>query len=236
MTDPTSPDASAGNTAHSDPANAKTRPGNSSSWSRLRKPAVWVTLGAVAMAGVSAVALARYGGWHGGRDDGRFGYSERYDDSRYERGRRYGRDDNRPNSRSDDDGGPGRWYRGSGRQMAGLGLGDFNIRWVDRALSEINVTDEQRTKIRGIVRAARNDIEGIRDRVPNTRKATIELLAKPTIDRAALEALHVERLKLHDELSKRLTQAIADAAEVLTPDQRADLAKMATRRWDDRHR
>ena len=75
MTAPTNPDAT-GDTAHTDSATAKTTPSNPFSWSRLRKPAVWVALGALATAGISSVALARYG-WHGAHDDGGFGYSER---------------------------------------------------------------------------------------------------------------------------------------------------------------
>jgi Spy/CpxP family protein refolding chaperone len=46
------------------------------------------------------------------------------------------------------------------------------------------------------------------------------LLTQPTIDRAAIEALRVEHLALAEAASKRFTQALADVAEVLTPEQR----------------
>jgi Spy/CpxP family protein refolding chaperone len=48
-------------------------------------------------------------------------------------------------------------------------------------------------------------------------------LTQPSIDRAALEALRAEQLALADAASKRFIQALGDAAEVLTPEQRRNL-------------
>jgi len=62
------------------------------------------------------------------------------------------------------------------------------------------------------------------------RKQIREALAAATIDRAKIESLRQAQLKLHDSASKRLTDAITDAAEVLTPAQRAELAKRMERR------
>jgi len=60
------------------------------------------------------------------------------------------------------------------------------------------------------------------------------LLAAPTIDRAAIEKLRAEQITLADASSKRMTQALADAGEVLNPEQRKKLAermqKMGERR------
>jgi Spy/CpxP family protein refolding chaperone len=49
-------------------------------------------------------------------------------------------------------------------------------------------------------------------------------LRQPKTDRAALEALRAEHLALADDVSKRLAAGLADAADVLTPEQRAKLA------------
>jgi Spy/CpxP family protein refolding chaperone len=56
------------------------------------------------------------------------------------------------------------------------------------------------------------------------------LLSAATIDRAAIEALRAEQVALADATSKRLAQALADTADVLTPEQRVKLAERVSRR------
>ena len=56
------------------------------------------------------------------------------------------------------------------------------------------------------------------------------LLTQPSIDRGAIEALRAEQLALADAASKRLAQALADAAEVLTPEQRRRIYEGNARR------
>jgi len=46
-------------------------------------------------------------------------------------------------------------------------------------------------------------------------------LAQPAIDRAALETLRADHMKKMDLMSRRVLAAAMDAAEVLTPEQRA---------------
>ena len=55
------------------------------------------------------------------------------------------------------------------------------------------------------------------------------LIMAPTIDRARLELLRAGQVKSLDEASKRLVTAMSDAAEVLSPDQRAALAQEITK-------
>ena len=49
------------------------------------------------------------------------------------------------------------------------------------------------------------------------------LLTQPSIDRGAIETLRTEQLALADGASRRLAQALGDAADVLTPEQRRKL-------------
>ncbi len=89
-----------------------------------------------------------------------------------------------------------------------------------RALTRINASEEQQTKIVDIMRQARNELGALREKRIATRKAIVDLLTKPTIDRAAIEARRAEQMRLADAGSTLLTKALTDSAEVLTPEQR----------------
>jgi protein CpxP len=88
---------------------------------------------------------------------------------------------------------------------------------------EVDATNEQQDKLRGIVRAAVKDVVPAAERARNARLQARDLLAAPTINRADLEKLRVEQIGSADAVSKRIVQAVADAAEVLTPEQRKKL-------------
>ncbi len=49
------------------------------------------------------------------------------------------------------------------------------------------------------------------------------MLTQTTIDRGAMEKLRAEQIALADTVSKRVVQALGDAAEVLSPEQRRKL-------------
>ena len=65
----------------------------------------------------------------------------------------------------------------------------------------------------------------MREKHQAARKRGMALLAAPQIDRAALEQLRTEQIAMADSSSKRLTQALTEAAEVLTPPQRQKMAE-----------
>jgi protein CpxP len=86
-------------------------------------------------------------------------------------------------------------------------------------------TSEQKAKVAAIAKAALTDLQPLREKHHAAHEQAIKLLTARSIDRAALERLRAEELQLADQLSRRLTQAFADSAEVLTPEQRAKLAE-----------
>lgn len=51
-----------------------------------------------------------------------------------------------------------------------------------------------------------------------------ELLMAPVVDRGALELLRAGHVQLVDAGSRRIVEAVADAADVLTPEQRLRFA------------
>jgi periplasmic protein CpxP/Spy len=101
---------------------------------------------------------------------------------------------------------------------------------VKRMFSSVKASEEQKTRAGAIVRKAAADVRPLEQQLREGRRAAIELLARPSIDRNAVEAQRARQSALREQVSKRMTQALADLAEVLTPDQRASLAKRMSER------
>lgn len=97
-------------------------------------------------------------------------------------------------------------------------------------LADIDATPEQKSRITAIVKGAFNDLASLRGQGRELRRKSMELLTAPTVDRAQIEALRVQQIQLHETVSRRMVQALVDAAEVLTPDQRAKIAEHMKRR------
>jgi periplasmic protein CpxP/Spy len=91
---------------------------------------------------------------------------------------------------------------------------------------EIDATNEQQDKLKAIVHATVKDVLPTRDKMLAARATARELLTQPTIDRAALEKLRAEQFATHEAMSKQLVQAVADAADALTPEQRRKIVDM----------
>ena len=90
---------------------------------------------------------------------------------------------------------------------------------------EIDATEAQRQQLAPIVKSAARDLLPVRARIHEARRQAVELLSRESVDRAALEALRVDQFKLVEQASMRLTQALADVADILTPEQRKQLAE-----------
>jgi periplasmic protein CpxP/Spy len=104
---------------------------------------------------------------------------------------------------------------------------DGAVQWM---LADIDATDDQRARIATILKAAANDMAPLRTQHIEARRTTMQLLAAPTIDRAQIESIRVQQLQLADTATRRMTQAMTDAAEVLNGDQRAKLIS----KWQQR--
>lgn len=123
-------------------------------------------------------------------------------------------------------GGPG-WHGHHGHGMwaemspeeAGKRI-DKMVNWV---LDDVNATAEQKQRVAQIAKDAAQELMPTRKQHKEARGRAVDLFAQPSIDRAAIEQLRVEELQLGEAASKRITKAIADAAEVLTPEQRVKL-------------
>jgi Spy/CpxP family protein refolding chaperone len=94
----------------------------------------------------------------------------------------------------------------------------------ERVMDQIDATDEQQDRIWAIVDRTRSEMRPMGREFRGMREEVAALLSAPTIDRAAVEALRVKRLAEVDAASKKAVAAVIEAAEVLTPEQRAKLA------------
>ncbi|WP_341487041.1 Spy/CpxP family protein refolding chaperone [Pararhizobium sp. A13] len=129
-------------------------------------------------------------------------------------------------ARSDDFGfGMGRFGMGGHMMHAHMGGGDFMEHRIGSVLDELNATSEQEDKLWDIIDKARDEIRPTFRDFRETRQEVIELLGASTIDRAAAEKLRSERIAAIDEASRKMTTALLDAAEVLTPEQRTKLVE-----------
>ena len=94
---------------------------------------------------------------------------------------------------------------------------------------EVDATPDQQERLRGIVRSAVRDLLPLREKAMTSRQRGRELLTQTTIDRAAIETLRAEQMGLADQATRRVSQALADAATVLSPEQRRKIAERIDR-------
>ncbi len=117
----------------------------------------------------------------------------------------------------------GGWHGGHHKGFADWSDADIEAqieRMVKHVAIEIDATQEQQEKITALVTAAAKDLKPVHDRMRATGKEIHGLLLADTIDRTALERLRAERLADAERISKNLVSALADVAEVLSPEQR----------------
>ena len=138
-------------------------------------------------------------------------------------------------SQAAQDGGPGHGCWGHKRTSAmtpeeRAARADFATQWV---LSRVDATPDQKTRIQAIVQDAIKDLSQVREQHMKNRQAFMDALSQPTVDREALKQIRQSEMQLAESASDRFVTAIADAADVLTPEQRGKLVEMANqfRRW-----
>jgi Spy/CpxP family protein refolding chaperone len=125
-------------------------------------------------------------------------------------------------------GGPG----GPGMGGPGGGPGMMSGRRIDHMLDGLNATEAQRTQIKQIMQAAATDMKAQREAGRALHERAAQIFAAPTVDAAAAESVRQQMVQQHDQGSRRMLQAMLDAAKVLSPEQRAKLAERMKQRGD----
>ena len=115
--------------------------------------------------------------------------------------------------------------------------GGMDMQWAGRMLDHVKATPEQRVQIQKIMEGARTDMQAHREAGKGLRAQLMQAMTQPNIDANAVEQVRQRMLAHHDQASKRRMQAMVDAARVLTPEQRRQLAERMSQRRDmmERH-
>ena len=113
-------------------------------------------------------------------------------------------------------GGPGMMFGGSPEHMG---------RMIDHMLDGLNASDAQRSQIKQIAAQAATDLKAQAASARGLHQRGMQIFTAPTVDAAAAEQLRQQMLQQHDQMSRRVTQAIVAVANVLTPEQRAKVGE-----------
>lgn len=126
------------------------------------------------------------------------------------------------------DGGERRLHRAAG--MHGVGDAARMVEHLDRALE---LEDSQRQRIENIVSAARPEMEALRERAGENRKALRELEVSDDGYDTSLSNLSRETGDIAAEMALLHGRMKAEIAEVLTPEQRQKFAEAGERMHRD---
>ena len=108
-------------------------------------------------------------------------------------------------------------------------LEDHAVFWLDRM---VDVTDEQREAIRGIVGEAAGELAGAMGEHRELRRAWIAELERTELDAEGLEALRSQHIALADRKSRKALEAVLQVGAVLTAEQRSELVSVLNRHRD----
>jgi protein CpxP len=134
--------------------------------------------------------------------------------------------------------GGGGWHHGfmgGGWHHAGFMGGPLNPAQIDERIDrmtkhmaiELDASPEQQAKVAAVAKSAVHDLLPLREKAQAARGRAVALLTAPTVDREAIERLRAEQVGLAETASKRIAQALADASDALTPDQRRKIGDWA---------
>ena len=116
-------------------------------------------------------------------------------------------------------------HHGMGGGMMFGGSPERMGRMIDHMLDGLNATDAQRSQIKQIAAAAAADLKAQGEARRALRQRAMQAFVAPNVDTAAVEQARQQMLQQHDQMSRRMTQAMLDVARVLTPEQRARLGE-----------
>ena len=116
------------------------------------------------------------------------------------------------------------WAQPGGSGMHG-GMWGEHPKQMERLLASIQATDDQKARIQQIMRKTMNDMAGQREAGRTLREKARAIFAASTVDANAAEQLRQQMLAQHDQNSRRMMAAMLEVSQVLTPEQRMQMAQ-----------
>jgi protein CpxP len=116
------------------------------------------------------------------------------------------------------------WAQPGGLGMHG-GMWGAHPQQMERLLSSVQATDDQKARIQQIMHKTMNDMAGQREAGRTLREKARSIFTAPTVDANAAEQLRQQMLAQHDQNSRRMMAAMLEVSQVLTPEQRLQMAQ-----------
>lgn len=117
----------------------------------------------------------------------------------------------------------GGWHRARYGRFANMTDAEIEKK-IDRVVKhvaiEIEATPDQQEKLTKIFVAVAKDVKPMRSQMRDSARQIHDLLLADKVDREALEKIRSARLADAERMSKTVVNAIAEAAEILSPEQR----------------
>ncbi len=99
----------------------------------------------------------------------------------------------------------------------------------------VDATPQQTEKLVAIAKTLALDMAPLRADLRKNRQAAVDILASDNLDREALEKLRADQMTRWDQASKRMLQALTEASQTLTPQQRSQLHNRVKNWREARH-
>ena len=123
-------------------------------------------------------------------------------------------------------------HHGMGEMGGGMGGGmmfrgspEHTGRMIDHMLDGLGASDAQRSQIKQIAASAAADLKAQREGSRALHQRAMQAFTAATVDAGAVEQVRQQMVQQHDQMSRRMTQAMLDVARVLTPEQRTRLGE-----------
>ena len=118
------------------------------------------------------------------------------------------------------------WHHG-GHHWSEADISKRMDRMSDHLIDRVDASSEQAEQIKAITSSYATRLQPIKGKLMDNRKTFTNLLTETEVNRAELENVRLATFEMLNQNSQKLVKMVADIADVLTPEQRQQLAEHA---------